>query len=620
MGGGRLTLRGLGGLGRGGLQGESGFTLRAFQQDSLKPTVPVVPWDGDKEKKKITSVCVSLVAPSADMMIRDAAQAANAGARMVEFRLDRLTGSDALALTSGDDSRDTLLKRLADAALENDICAIATARPKWEDPGAGDVFAGAGRPGDSHASAEAREIEAMRTGVLCAASEAGFACIDVELDAAKAFRAEASPTRHAKTIVSSHNFEETEDMDTLRARIARMWATGVADVVKVAQMAHNAFDASNLLALLEEAAHSNQPMVALGMGPAGLCTRILAPVFGAAFTFAALDDASAAAPGQVSVDSMVNLYRTPKLSRSTSLFAVAGSPVGHSKSPLIHNSAFVSEGGVDAVYVALEIPKGRLEEFLESTMLGNKLSGLSVTIPHKEEALSLANVVHHVCASIGAANTLVRVDEGWYASNTDWVGVVDSVDASVDVASSSAFGGATVDVLGAGGAAKAAVYGALERGAQKVRVFNRTVSRAEELVAMIKDDRVEVGITLGDDANGGVLLNTTSVGMVPDTEASPVTDSSVLPSYRVVFDAVYTPRDTRLLKDAAAAGCSCAEGVDMFVSQAVLQYLKFTGKVDVGALTTLREQNGVQIVEEPEPAGDAKVVTDAMKAALLSTL
>ena len=469
-----------------------------------------------------TPVCVSLVAPTVEEQAAAAAAAAAAGAGMVEFRLDRLEGDDADALLSDDPS--VVLNALVSAADAHGVAAIATARPRWEDPGAGAVFAEAARPGHAAAAEAARELEEKRVTVLCAASQAGFAYVDVELDAASSFRAAADRKRVARTVVSSHDFEGTESLDDLRARVARMWSTDIADVAKVAQMAHDAFDASNILSLLADAAGKDQPTVALGMGPAGLCTRILAPVFNGAFTFAALDDASASAPGQVSVDAMVRLYRTPHLTADSRVFAVAGSPVGHSKSPLIHNSAFAAEGVTDAVYVALEIPKGRVAEFLSTTTLGAKVSGLSVTIPHKEEALALASTVHHVCASIGAANTLVRVATGWYASNTDWVGVVDSVDAAAKRAGegTSAFDGKVVDVLGAGGAAKAAVYGALERGARKVRVFNRTVSRAEELVAMIGDERVEVGHELGNGADGGVLLNTTSVGMVPDCQVSNV--------------------------------------------------------------------------------------------------
>lgn len=567
-----------------------------------------------------TPVCVSLVAPTAAEQATAAAAAAAAGAGMVEFRLDRLQGDDAAVLLSDDPS--TLFSTLASAADAHGVAAIATARPRWEDPGAGDVFADAAHPGDSAASEAARALEEQRVSILCAASQAGFAYVDVELDAADTFLAAADQQRAARIVVSSHDFEGTESLDKLRARVARMWSTGIADVAKVAQMAHDAFDASNMLTLLADAAGQDQPTVALSMGPAGLCTRILAPVFGGAFTFAALDDASASAPGQVSVDSMVRLYRTPKLNADSRVFAVAGSPVSHSKSPLIHNSAFAAEGVTDAVYVALEIPKDRVSEFLSSTTLGAKISGMSVTIPHKEEALALASDVHHVCASIGAANTLVRIDGGWYASNTDWVGVVDSIDAAAKRAgvNGSAFEGSIADVLGAGGAAKAAVYGAIERGASKVRVFNRTVSRAEELVKMIGDERVEVGSALGEGVDSGVLLNTTSVGMVPDVDASPVPDAAVLPSYRVVFDAVYTPRDTRLLRDAEEAGCAPAEGIDMFVSQAVLQYLLFTGRVDATSLTPLRTDGAKRIVEQPDATGDAKVVTQAMKDALVSTL
>lgn len=209
------------------------------------------------------------------------------------------------------------------------------------------------------------------------------------------------------------------------------------------------------------------------------------------------------------------------------------------------------------------------------------IAGFSVTIPHKEAALRNAAKKDPVCASIGACNTLIRGADGEFSGyNTDWKAAIDAIENGLIKRTGKGLQGRTMVVLGAGGAGKALVYGGLDRGA-KVMIANRTTARAEALAAEVKaalgkDVAVADWAALSrGDIKGDVLANTTSVGMHPKADESPVTKEAA-GAFQLVFDAVYNPMETQLLKDAKAGGASTANGVEMFVGQAAEQFRFFT--------------------------------------------
>eukprot|EP00879_Flechtneria_rotunda_P021947 GHRR01023144.1.p1 GENE.GHRR01023144.1~~GHRR01023144.1.p1 ORF type:complete len:350 (+),score=111.60 GHRR01023144.1:1201-2250(+) len=329
------------------------------------------------------------------------------------------------------------------------------------------------------------------------------------------------------------------------------------------------------------------------MGERGQITRLLAAKYGGYLTFAALSDARASASGQPTISQLKQLYGFDEQQPDMQLYGIIGNPVHHSKSPLIHNSAFrhISFNGV---FVPLLVDD--LSHFLEAFQ-GHDFAGFSVTIPHKEAAFKAVASCDPVAAQIGACNTLVRQADGTFKGyNTDWLAAISAVERVIAAGCSNAAAvtntserssssdnlvsplqGKTFLVVGAGGAGRALAFGAASKGAE-VLIANRNKARAEALAAAIPG---RAQVVDWDDLQAGkvsadVLANSTSVGMVPNVEETPVA-TEVVSKFKVVFDAVYTPRETKLLRDAAATGCLCVDGVAMFVGQAVEQFRLFTG-------------------------------------------
>jgi shikimate dehydrogenase len=230
----------------------------------------------------------------------------------------------------------------------------------------------------------------------------------------------------------------------------------------------------------------------------------------------------------------------------------------------MHNAAFAALG-IDAVYVAFDVPP----DALSAAVTGARALGirqLAVSIPHKEAMLALCDEVDSTARRIGAVNTVTLRDGRLVGANTDWIGVVRAIERSAAIA------GRDAVVLGAGGAARAAVFGLCERGA-RVRVLNRTRARAERLAAELG---AAASGTLDELSRGpcDLLVNTTSVGLRED--ASPVR-ADAIPADCIVLDAVYDPAHTRLLRDAEARGARTIEGKWWLVHQAAEQIRAWTG-------------------------------------------
>jgi len=312
----------------------------------------------------------------------------------------------------------------------------------------------------------------------------------------------------------------------------------------------------------------------LGMGEAGLWTRILAPLFGAPFTFARGEGAAGTAPGQPTWRELDELYRVREMKPGWPFYGVIGNPVGHSLSPLLHNTAF-RELKLDGVYVPLKIEGDPVAIVKTFGQIG--LRGVSITIPHKEANWAEIAEVDEFAKSIGAINTLSYRDEKWFATNTDAVAAADSLE---DVAGS--LKGKRVAILGAGGAAKAVAYGIKERGGE-IFIANRTRERAVSLAAAVG----ATVITLDELGSKGVeiIVNTTSVGMYPNVHQSPL-EKDQIPHGSIVFDTVYNPLRTKLLTLADERGCRTLGGAEMFIGQGVRQFELWTGRKAPRALVT----------------------------------
>lgn len=532
-----------------------------------------------------TLLCVPIMVQDADSALAEAAAAREAGADLVEYRVDEVFhGEDDEAGAA------QVIRVVAEAPLP----CIVTCRPVWE---------GGHYDGDESARVSLFE----RLGTAFGEGEEPPRYLDVELAAytrsanlrQKINLAVEHPEqlRDVRTslIVSVHDFNGRPA--DLARRLLRMRDEPAAKVHKIAFRARSLRDNLELFDLLEQ---RDRPTIALAMGEFGLMSRVLAPKFGGFLTFASLREQSATAPGQPTVRDLLDLYRFRSIGPETAVYGVVGWPVGHSLSPHVHNAGFEAVGH-DGVYLPLPVQAGdggagsyesfkaTMGELIEHPRLG--LRGCSVTIPHKENLVRLARemgwTIDDASQRIGAANTLT-VDRGpggavrsVRIANTDAPALADSLGEVLGQAA-----GKRIAVLGAGGAGRAAAAELAARGAA-VTVFNRSKERAERLVAdlagSVNGGTVAAAAweSLGD-FRGDALVNTTPVGMAsgPDPAGTPIA-AETLKRYdpaTVVMDAVYNPVRTRLLVQATAEGLRTVDGVGMFVRQAAAQFAGWTGR------------------------------------------
>jgi 3-dehydroquinate dehydratase/shikimate dehydrogenase len=359
--------------------------------------------------------------------------------------------------------------------------------------------------------------------------------------------------------VSNHDFSRTKGLEQAAKRIEAFEP----DFVKVVSTARTLADNLAVLKLIEDHSLASH-VVGIAMGEEGLVSRVLGPRAGAAFTFASPDDGAETAPGQVTARTMVELYRLDQLDQATRIFGVAGNPIGHSLSPLMHNMAFKRES-VNAVMLPLKTKS--LDDLL-TLVRELPLGGVAVTMPLKQEVLPHLANMDPLTAKIGACNTLrTGADGKIYGFNTDVAGVVRPLEKRMRLK------GARIAVLGAGGAARAAVFGLVEQGAE-VFVINRTHEKAVALARKahaksLKQDQLAKN-------KFDALINTTPCGMAGIKQAMPIKENELNAS--LVFDMVYNPLDTPLLKLAHSRGLAVISGMEMFVQQGARQFEIWTGK------------------------------------------
>jgi 3-dehydroquinate dehydratase/shikimate dehydrogenase len=397
--------------------------------------------------------------------------------------------------------------------------------------------------------------------------------VDVELAAWEPWRRatadEPVPSTTQDCIVSHHDCARPPP--GLDGLFAALRATGAA-AVKAAFTPRDATDALRILAALRRSARE-RPTIALGMGAAGLATRVLARKFGALLTFATLTPQTASAPGQPTIAELRSLYRWEAITPATAVYGVVGWPIQHSRSPHAHNAAFEA-GGNDAVYLPLPVAplQADFDAFMDY-LAGNAwldVRGLSITLPHKEHALrwllARGHDVSDAAQRSGSVNTLTRTPAGWRGDDTDGAGALAALLTDADLARRG-LGSVRVAVLGAGGAARAAAAALIDAGA-RVTIFNRDAARAAALAARLGCAAAAWEARAGCDAE--VLVNCTPVGMHPQIDETPI-DLAAGPAFAVVLDTVYNPRETRLLREARRSGRRAISGVEMFIHQAAAQ-------------------------------------------------
>jgi 3-dehydroquinate dehydratase/shikimate dehydrogenase len=401
---------------------------------------------------------------------------------------------------------------------------------------------------------------ASQLDILTKAAAAGCQLVDMELQSAvRCKRAQLDRLRtRAALILSYHDFRGTRKLEeTLEKMVALP-----ADFYKIVTTATTLHDNVMMMKFLEKNS-DRYSLIGLCMGEQGIISRVLGVRAGSAFTFAAVSEDEKTAPGQVTAQELRSTYRIEQVDPATRVYAVAGDPVAHSLSPAIMNAALRRET-VNGVYLALH---ARTLKDLLACVRDIPIHGLSITMPYKEAIVShLDNTDAHT-TKIGACNTVVRAQDGnLYGFNTDAAGVVRPLQQRISLEQ------ARILVLGAGGAARAAVYGLKERGAE-VYILNRTLGPAQKLARSARArllKRADLKKLTFD-----VIINATSVGM-GNTKESPLNENEIKARY--VFDMVYDPPETRLMKMAKAAGAEVIPGIEMFVQQAARQFEIWTGK------------------------------------------
>jgi 3-dehydroquinate dehydratase/shikimate dehydrogenase len=402
--------------------------------------------------------------------------------------------------------------------------------------------------------------EDQRQMLLRSAIVAGADYVDLE----EAVAAKIKRYGKTKRIISLHNFEETpDDLYGIHERLAKLDP----DVIKLATMANSPQDCVRMLDLVR---HAKVPTVGFCMGEFGRMTRILCGKFGAPFSYATFSKERELAPGQFSFQEMKDIYHFEDINGDTQAFAVLGDPVGHSLSPLLHNAA-MRKAGYNGVYLPIRVPADQFDSTLEQ-LEELDFRGYSVTIPHKEAALAKFPDAEEIVQEIGAANTLYRDRHGfWRSDNTDFSAAMESLQLTLKEGDTLA--GKRLLMLGAGGAARAIGLGAVRAGAAVV-IASRTQNRARQLAEQLMC-RFTSWENRGSESVD-IIVNCTPIGMHPNVDESPF-KQHWLREDMGVFDMVYNPETTLLLKDARERGCRTVSGVEMFIRQAAAQFELFTG-------------------------------------------
>jgi 3-dehydroquinate dehydratase/shikimate dehydrogenase len=388
---------------------------------------------------------------------------------------------------------------------------------------------------------------------------------DIELDMVERLAQTKFQIPWHKIICSQHNFDETPaNLNEIYERIARTPAA----IVKIATKANCIADCLPLFELMQRGA---KPVIILGMGLPGIATRILALSRGAMLTFGALKRGAESASGQPTATELRELYRAQQLTPQSEIYGVIGNPVGHSRSPLIHNAALKAVGR-DGLYLPLEVDDAAafIRDFVhpKTKKLDWNLRGLSVTIPHKLSVMPHLDFISPAAQAVGAVNTIIVKGDELHGDNTDVIGAMKPLEELLEIKDRRAA------IIGAGGAARAICYGLQQRGAS-VTIYAREVRKAQTLAAEFNANAAAMADFHG---NTDIVINCTPVGMQGHHEGTSPINADALQNVRLVYDLIYNPLETQLLKDAKAAGCQTLGGMAMLLGQAAEQFRLWTGE------------------------------------------
>jgi 3-dehydroquinate dehydratase/shikimate dehydrogenase len=504
-------------------------------------------------------VCVSICEPTVAALERAITSAA-AVCDLIEVRLDCLTAEE---LAAGSSLITKLLEHLPGKS-------ILTFRP-------------AGQGGR-------RELDDETRHAFWSSAIFSDSYFDVELDLAERFIPNADapslPVDWSRTICSQHDFAGVPaNPDQLYDRLANTPAR----VLKIAVHAGDAIDCLPVFQLLGRARQQGRDMIAIAMGPAGIATRILGPSRGAFLTYASLNQEAVTAPGQISVRELNEVYRLEEINHETKIFGLVGLPVSHSVSPQMQNAAFAATG-MNAVYIPFEVRD--LDAFVRRMVhprtreLDWNLAGLSVTAPHKSAVMDHLDWIAPEARELGVVNTIVIEGDELRGHNTDAAAFIQPL--------AQKFGdlnGARCAIIGAGGAATAAL-GGLTRAGATVTLFARNAAKSVALAERFGVDRSDLAGAnfLGFD----IVINATPLGTAGYFADESAATAPQLRGARLAYDLVYNPIETKFLLEARAAGCETLGGLAMLVAQAAAQFRLWTGTfaslMDTASLESLMHE------------------------------
>lgn len=399
--------------------------------------------------------------------------------------------------------------------------------------------------------------------VLRRAIGAGCQWIDMEIESVEASAGFTRDlcTAGVRRILSFHDFQRTpkkSELSRLSRKLERTARAASFDAVKIATQCDSIAESLRILAL----APAERNVIAVPMGEIAAPARILALREGSTLAYAPVEVATA--PGQVPLVEMAELYRAGKLDRQTRVYGVVGDPIEHSLSPVLHNTGFAARR-VNAVYLPFLVRD--LDDFVAAIEpLG--LRGFSITLPHKQHILRHLDDCDALAAQIGAVNTVVvRGRAKLFGYNTDYVGVPRALERRIPIA------GSRVLIVGAGGVARAVAF-ALARGGAVVAICARRMERAQKLARAIRGEAIPRRALRHEFFDA--IVNATPMGMHPRVSDSPLEAREL--NCRLVFDTIYRPRETKLLRLAARRGIETVSGLEMFLAQGIAQWEIWMGE------------------------------------------
>jgi 3-dehydroquinate dehydratase/shikimate dehydrogenase len=480
------------------------------------------------QNRSLPRICIALGLPDVPTLLDHARREAEAGETFLEFRLDFLDqpGKGAEAISK-------FLEQFPDCIV------LATCRRHQNH-------------GRFNGSIE------EQVAVLEQAVRSGAHAIDIEIETAEAAQERLGQFRgRVQVIVSYHNYEATPPMDTVIGRVMRIQA----DAYKVVTTARKPSD--NVRVLSAAKALPKERLIVLAMGELGFPTRVLSPVFGGIYTYATPMFAEGTAAGQVSARYLRHLYRVEKLRKTAKIYGVIADPIRHSISPAVHNRAFQARR-VDAVYLPFLVSPAYLRDFF-SMAAKLPLAGFSVTIPHKQKIIRYLDAVDSLARRIGAVNTVWRKAGKWRGTNTDAAGVTGPLSRHLRLQN------ASILIVGNGGAARGAACALYDAGA-KISLVGRNADRVRALSKVCGAEAL-VREQLAN-RHFDAVIHATPLGMYP--HVNECFFNGQIPG-EVVFDMVYNPIETVLVRHAREQGKTVIPGLDMFIEQAVRQFELWTG-------------------------------------------